>query len=149
MLYNLHILNSKQDNSDTCNINYIEQMKILSELDINIFPKMGPIQNRKPQERVQKLKELQEEIKQLREEIEKFSEQDGNEEVINTYDKNFTENLDLLNHISTLANNSTFLLKEKKKEGRGVFNKDFDLIVANCHSHISDILKVCKYKEIL
>lgn len=142
MLYNLWILNSASY-SDGCDIDYSEQMEILSKLDVNIFPTMGPIQIRKPEERIQKMEKVEQDIKDLKKEIEcMHNKYDSTAEI--TFDKDIDwQAFDLVkDQISMLIHNSTSVLKNQKKVNTGKFSDSFEAGASNCSRNIAEVSKV-------
>ncbi|KRT80706.1 hypothetical protein AMK59_5880 [Oryctes borbonicus] len=147
MLYNLSIL-SLSDETDPCDINYLEQMEILSKLDVNIFPSLGPIQVRTPQERLQKMEKVEQEIKELKKEIESMSNKyDSEIDLDSNREINWHASDLVKGEISTLVNNSIRILKDHKKSNSGTFDASFETVVSDCAKNISEVLKLCENKK--
>ncbi|GJQ73027.1 hypothetical protein Trydic_g1661 [Trypoxylus dichotomus] len=147
MLYNLWIL-SLTDEEDSYDINYSEQMEVLSKLDVNIFPSMGPIHVRKPEERLQKMERVEQEIKELKKEIEYMTNKYDSKIDINSDNETNWHAYDLVkDEISTLMNSSMSILKDQKESDTGTFSDMFGTAVSDCVRNISEVLKLCENKK--
>lgn len=144
MLYNLRVL-SLVDEDDCCEINYVEEMEKMSKLDVNIFPELGPIQVRDPEERQQKIEQFEQEIKELKKEMEVMnSKYDNTEMNCNKEEKIDWNSFDVdKKKISLLVDNCASLSRKSDAEGDcAKFEPSFAETVNNCAKNMADVLKV-------